>query len=668
MNKDHLKALELVLPGVKALVGKEKPNQSSHFLERFSHFFPQLFQGLLELYGHRWDFYYQLEQLCVLLAKSWVDRNHSLRKLDDQRIADPLWFRRETMVGAMVYVDLFSDTIKGIDQKLEFFDHLGITYLHLMPLFKAPDAESDGGYAVSDYRQVMPPLGTMDDLVALSTKLRSKGISLVLDFVFNHTSHEHQWAVKAKDGDERYKDYYWVFPHKIDADAYNRTLRDIFPDVRPGSFTYDHQLEAWVWTTFNSFQWDLNYQNPEVFRAMTGEMLFLANQGAEILRLDALAFCWKELGTSCENLPKAHTLIQLFKTAASIAAPALAFKSEAIVHPDEVVKYINPQECEISYNPLLMALLWEALATRNTNLLRVSLQKRFTIDPSCAWVNYLRCHDDIGWTFADEDAADLGIDGYHHRRFLNDFYIGEFPGSFARGVPFQFNPLTGDCRISGTAASLVGLEKAVHLDDPKAAEVEQFMALKRLLLLHGIVLSIGGIPVLYVGDEIGILNDYSYAQEPGKSKDSRWVHRPRYQWDRYQEALESLPKHFDIDDINSKDLDGKIPGLLYKGLQHLIQLRKQFPTFGVADTQVLNLENPGLLGFIRSGEKRKLMVVANMTDRPQSLSTNLLRLQGLYPECLELITHTYLQESQEILELGPYDQWWLVPGSAGQHN
>jgi amylosucrase len=648
MNKDHKKALQLVLPGVKALAKKSTSGQSTHFIDRFTQLFPRLFDGLQELYGHRWDLFYQLDQLCILLTKSWVDRDSSLIKLDEQRIADPLWFRRETMVGAMVYVDLFSETLKGVEKQLPYFDQLGITYLHLMPLFKAPEKESDGGYAVSDYRQVMTHLGTMEDLVRLGTKLRDKGISLVLDFVFNHTSNEHHWAMRAKDGDESYRDYYWVFDQKADADRYNQTLRDIFPDVRPGSFTYDQQLDGWVWTTFNSFQWDLNYTNPEVFRAMTGEMLFLANKGAEVLRLDALAFCWKELGTSCENLPKAHTLIQLFKTAASIAAPALAFKSEAIVHPDEVVKYIKPHECEISYNPLLMALLWEALATRNTSLLTTSLQNRFTIDPACAWVNYIRCHDDIGWTFADEDARDLGIDGYHHRRFLNDFYIGEFPGSFARGVPFQFNPQTGDCRISGTAASLVGLEKAEHLLDPHLAEQERTMALKRLLLLHGIILSIGGIPVLYVGDEIGMLNDYSYAQEPGKSKDSRWVHRPRHPWERFKQAT----------NLSSKD---QVPGLLYRGLQHLIQLRKTLPTFGVADTQILNLDNPGLFGFVRTGERRRLMVVANMTDRVQPLSTNLLRLQGLYPECLELITNQPLDETKDILQLGPYDQWWLVP-------
>jgi len=647
MNIDAQRATDLLLPEFeKQLVSTDQKKSQSEVLHRFATIFPELFVRLKDLYGHRWDFYYQMQNVTRLLGESWVQRDQDLRDLDILREQDPHWFQRETMVGAMVYVDLFADDLKGIEKKISYFQDLGITYLHLMPLFKAPEGENDGGYAVSSYRDVNPRIGTIDDLKHLATTLQKKGISLVLDFIFNHTSDEHTWALAAKDGQTKFKDYYWIFPEKSEADAYNRTLRDIFPDVRTGSFTYNQKVDGWVWTTFNNYQWDLNYQNPATFIAMVGEMLSLANLGAQVLRLDALAFCWKELGTSCENLPKAHTLIQAFRLAASIVAPALAFKSEAIVHPDEVVKYINTKECEISYNPLLMALLWEALATRNTDLLRLSLQKRFAIDPSCSWVNYIRCHDDIGWTFADEDAAELGIQGYDHRRFLNDFYIGKFPGSFARGVPFQFNPQTGDCRISGTAASLVGLEKAEYLDDHQLAEQERYLSLKRLLLLHGIILSIGGIPVLYVGDEIGTLNDYSYAQEPGKSKDSRWVHRPRFQWKRYQEALK---------------IGNQVPALLYKGLQDLIKLRKHLPTFGVAETQVLNLENSGLLGYVRVGDKRRLMVVCNMTDQPQRISSNLLRLQGLYPQCLELISQRTLEESNDLLELGPYDQWWLVP-------
>ncbi len=323
-------------------------------------------------------------------------------------------------------------------------------------------------------------------------------------------------------GEPEYEEYYRIFPDRTMPDAYERTTREIFPDDHPGSFV---QLPdgRWIWSTFYSFQWDLNYANPAVFAAMAGEMLFLANVGVEVLRMDAVAFIWKELGTTCESLPQAHTLLQAFNAVCRIAAPAVVFKSEAIVHPDEVVQYIAPGECQLSYNPLQMALTWEALATRDATLLSQALERRHAIDPACAWVNYVRSHDDIGWTFADEDAAELGIDGFQHRRFLNAFYVGRFPGSFARGVPFQENPRTGDAasparrrRSPAWSPGSPGLRSASCSRTP-------------------IALSTGGIPLLYLGDEVGQLNDYGYLADPDRAGDSRWVHRPPYPAERYAE-------------------------------------------------------------------------------------------------------------------------------------
>ena len=392
----------------------------------------------------------------------WLARPESLRELDSRRQIDPQWFQSEQMMGGVCYVDLFAGDLQGVRKKIGYFKELGLTYLHLMPLFRAPEGNSDGGYAVSSYRDVNPALGTMQELASLADELRANGISLVLDYIFNHTSDEHDWALKAQAGDREYMDYYYIFPDRTMPDAYERTLREIFPDQRPGSFTYRPDMDSWVWTTFNSFQWDLNYSNPVVFRRMGEEMLNLANMGVEVLRLDALAFAWKQMGTVCESLPEVHVLVQAFNTLARISAPALLFKSEAIVHPDQVIEYISERECQISYNPLLMALLWETLATREVTLLKLSMQHRFNHGPWLAWVNYVRSHDDIGWTFDDGDAGRLWINGYDHRRFLNAFYTGRFEGSFARGVPFQENPRTGDARISGTTASLAGLEKALQ--------------------------------------------------------------------------------------------------------------------------------------------------------------------------------------------------------------
>jgi len=427
------------------------------FLARFDEQFPRLHDLFARLYGERRDGQEQLAQTIAEASVSWNARPLELKVRDARRAADPDWFQSERMLGGVCYVDRYAGNLAGIRDQIPYFRELGLTYLHLMPLFDTPEGDNDGGYAVSSYRRVNPSLGTMAQLADLAADLRTAGISLVLDFIFNHTSNEHEWARAAVAGDPAFADFYLIFDDREMPDAYERTTREIFPDDHAGSFV---QLDdgRWIWSTFYHYQWDLNYANPAVFRAMAGEMLFLANQGVEVLRMDAVAFIWKKLGTACESLPEAHLLLQAFNALLAMAAPGMMFKSEAIVHPDEVVTYISPGECELSYNPLQMALTWEALATRDGRLLQDALEHRHALPEGTAWVNYVRGHDDIGWTFADEDAAKLGIDGYAHRQFLNRFYTGRFEGTFARGVAFQENPATGDARVTGTTASLAGVE------------------------------------------------------------------------------------------------------------------------------------------------------------------------------------------------------------------
>ncbi|MBP9075210.1 MAG: alpha-amylase family protein, partial [Caldilineaceae bacterium] len=579
------------------------------FMDRLNENFEDLFGYLVDLYGDQYDFFYHLEQITIMMGQMWLARSEALHGLDAQRETHPTWHQSEKMLGGVCYVDLFAGDLKGLQAKIPYFKELGLTYLHLMPCYLSPAGENDGGYAVSDYRQVDPKLGVMQDLEDLAVGLRAEGISLVLDFVFNHTSDEHRWAERALAGVPEYQEYYFMFADRAQADEYDRHLREIFPDVRRGNFSYRPEVDKWVWTTFNNFQWDLNYTNPVVFRKMAQEMLALANAGAEVLRLDALAFIWKQKGTVSESMPQAHTLVRAFNRVARIAAPTLLFKSEAIVHPDEVVRYIGAEECQLSYNPLLMALMWESLATREVRLLFKSLSHRFQIPAEASWVNYIRCHDDIGWTFDDTDAQQLGINGYDHRRFLNSFYTGRFPGSFARGLPFQENPATGDARISGSLASLAGLERAVQMG--AAAEIE--LAIRRILLLHSIILSIGGIPLIYLNDETGVLNDYGFREDPAKGHDSRWVHRPPTDWARNE-------RRTDMETVE---------GRIYSALGKLIQLRKTHLAFGGNDMQVINLGNGHVFGYVRANQGQRVLVLASFTEREQVISANELRLRGL---------------------------------------
>jgi len=595
-----LSALEAE-PGLR----RKGPNWKS-FLGRVDRYVPVLEELFASLYGSRPDWTDHLAALVVECAKSWQDRPTDLKELDARRESEPQWFQSGSMLGGVCYVDRYAENLDGLRERIPYFRELGLGYLHLMPLFLAPEPNSDGGYAVSSYRDVNPKLGTMAGLREVAAELRANGISLVVDFIFNHTSDEHEWARRAAAGEQEFSDYYWIFPDRTMPDAYERTVREIFPDDHPGSFVQQPD-GRWVWCTFHTFQWDLNYANPAVFRAMAGEMLFLANQGVEILRMDAVAFIWKQLGTACESLPQAHELLRGFNAVCRLAAPSLLFKSEAIVHPDEVVQYIDPAECQISYNPLEMALGWEALATRDASLLSQALERRHNLPEGTAWVNYVRSHDDIGWTFADEDAAELGINGFDHRRFLNSFYVNRFPGSFARGVAFQDNPRTGDCRISGTTASLCGLEDG----SPEAV--------RRVLLLHSIAISTGGIPLIYLGDEVGQLNDYGYAGEPGHEADSRWVHRPHYPAERYAHRNDpSTPE-----------------GAIFAGLKRMLAVRSATPELAGNPLIGFNANNRHVLGYQRPGDGRTVLVLANFADTAQHVSAT--TLSGFAPGATELL-------------------------------
>ena len=630
----HTQEIDLILHYVRqqALAGYEARQRASIqkskdwqlFDQRLQRYLPMLANELASVYGTNVAVLPMLEQLMSAAWRSYSERAKPLKQQDTAREANPDWFLSNKMVGGVCYVDLFAGNLRGIIDSIPYFQEMGLTYLHLMPLFKCPEGKSDGGYAVSSYREVNPALGTIDDLRDVAEALRAAGITLVVDFIFNHTSNEHEWAKGCISGDPKYDNFYYVFPDRWMPDQYDRTLREIFPDQHPGSFS---QLPdgRWVWTTFNSFQWDLNYTNPWVFKAMAEEMMFIANLGVDILRMDAVAFIWKQLGTDCENLPQAHALIRAFNAVMRIAAPSVLFKSEAIVHPDKVVQYIAPNECQLSYNPLQMALLWNSLATREVNLLQQALTFRHNLPEHTAWVNYVRCHDDIGWTFADEDAAYFGIGGFEHRQFLNRFYVNRFEGSFARGVPFQDNPVTGDCRISGMCASLVGLEQG----DP--------FAVQRIALLHSVILSSGGLPLFYLGDEVGTLNDFSYLQDPNKRDDSRWVHRPARDAERYAQRYDLATS----------------AGQTYHSLQRMIQVRQQHAAFAGAHLSIFDCHNPHVLGYLRNNA---VLVLANFTEAEQGISS--VTLSGMPASARDLITEQDYDLRADLI-LKPYQVLWL---------
>src|SRR3954468_6792054 len=472
------------------------------FAVRFERWFGELRAPLVAVYGADARFPTAWTALLEAIAGAAAARPDDLRALDHEREITSDWLHREQVVGYVAYADRFGGTLRGVRERLDYLRELGVGYLHLMPLLRAGPPPNAGGYAVADYGVVEPALGTMDDLRSLAADLRGAGMALCVDVVLNHTAQEHPWARAAVAGDERMLAFYRTFADRTEPDAYELTLPEVFPDTAPGSFTFVPELGRWVWTTFNTYQWDLDWSNPEVFVAMAGVVLDLAAAGVDVLRLDAVPFLWKRRGTDCQNQPEVHELLQALRAVVRIAAPGVAFKAEAIVSPRQLVAYLvagrhEGKECDLAYHNVLMVLLWSALASRRVALMTHTLRAMPRVPPLSGWVTYVRCHDDIGWAITEEDAAAVGEDGYLHRRFLADFYAGDFPGSFARGARFQPDPRTGEARTSGTAASLAGLEEALESGDDAAEE----LAIRRVLLLYAIAFAHGGLPLVYMGDE-----------------------------------------------------------------------------------------------------------------------------------------------------------------------
>lgn len=465
---------------------------------------------------------------CGMLKKCLYNRKASLQILDAQRLAEPEWFRSNKLMGMMLYVNAFAGNLRGVQKKLPYLSECGVNYLHLMPLLESPKDRSDGGYAVSNFRRVQPELGTMEDLETLADQCREKGISLCLDFVMNHTSEDHAWAKAARAGDEVARSRYFFYDNWDVPNRYEQTVPQVFPTTAPGNFTWLEDCRQVVMTTFYPYQWDLNYANPMVFNDMVENMLFLANRGINVIRLDAVPYIWKELGTSCRNLPQVHTLVRIMRLACEIVCPSVLLLGEVVMEPAKVVPYFgSPEhpECHMLYNVTTMATTWHTLATQDTRLLKHQIDQISALPSDCLFQNYLRCHDDIGWGLDYPWLRQFGTEEVSHKKYLNDWFTGKWPGSPSRGELYNDDPRLGDARLCGTTASLCGMESA-------KTEEEVELALACDLMLHAWMLTQSGIPVLYSGDEVGQLNDNSYHDDPDKAADSRYLHRGNFDWEK----------------------------------------------------------------------------------------------------------------------------------------
>jgi amylosucrase len=557
-----------------------------------------------EIYSKAEDIEFQYNRLVETITNAYLQRSTFLKEKDAAKTEH--WFLSNAITGMSLYVDRFCDGLQNLPNKLDYLKELGVNFLHLMPLMESPANESDGGYAVSNFRKIDSKFGTNKDFENVVTAMQKDNMYLMLDIVLNHTSHHHEWAVKAKAGDKYYQDFYYTYSDRSIPDQMDATMPEIFPESSPGNFTYNAEMQKWVMTVFHDYQWDLNFSNANVFNAMLDTIFYYANLGVDILRIDAPAFIWKQMGTGCQNLPQAHTLLQLIKQCVQVATPGMALLGEAIVAPKEIMKYFGTgnyyaKECDVAYSATNMALQWDTLATGDTKIYLASQHDVLQKPYGTTWITYTRCHDDIGLGYEDEKIHQVGFNPYEHRKFIKEFYSGGHHYSTATGALFSVNPKTQDARISGTLASLCGLENAIKSDNKASIEI----AIKKIVLMQAHTMFIGGIPMLFYGDEVGYTNDYSYLKDEGKSYDNRWLHRPLIDWsknDKYK-------------------ITNTVEQKIFTATQQMIALRKKLNVFADKNNiEYLTPHNVHILGFVRRVENKKVFCLFNYSNQVQHLT------------------------------------------------
>lgn len=614
------------------MAGSKTVKKTAEYTKRFDERYDELKWLYCELYNNNMEAF---DWLCDSLYGYYQERNADLKKLDRSRVKNPDWYKQNDLLGMMMYTNAFAGTLKGVKEKLPYVKSCGVNYLHFMPLLESPKGRDDGGYAVADFRKVKPELGTMEDLEELTAECHRQGISCCLDFVMNHTSEDHEWARAARNGDPVARSRYFFYDDWFVPNIYEETVPEVFPTTAHGNFTWINDCNQVVMTTFYPYQWDLNYANPMVFNDMVGNMLYMANRGIDVIRLDAVPYIWKQIGTNCRNLPQVHTLVRMMRIISEIVCPGVLLLGEVVMEPSKVVPYfgtVDKPECHMLYNVTTMASTWNTIATKNVGLLKRQMDQVCALPKDYVFLNYLRCHDDIGWGLDYDWLAQFGIDEVAHKKFLNDYFTGKGYNSDSRGELYNDDPRLGDARLCGTTASLSGLEAGQY--EANADKIDQAIACD--LMLHGYLLAQSGIPVLYSGDEIGQTNDYTYKNDPDKCADSRYLHRGNFPWDKVEKKDSVAMKIFDA-------------------LRHMEDIRASHDVFSCnANVYTIETGCASVLGLVREYVGHELRAFFNFSNMDQLIWT--------VPEDQADI-YTDLISGKTLRELGAvmprYGCWWF---------
>lgn len=626
-------AARTVEPSVKTTRSTSQQKDTGRFEARLARHHDELRWLYMELYDNGAMF----AELCDQMRAYFDARPRELKRLDDEREAEGAWWRGRDMLGMQMYIDNFAGTIKGVEERLDYLERCHVNYVHLMPFLDTPadKSRSDGGYAVADFRRVRPDLGTMEDLSHLARTCHARGISLCMDFVMNHTSEDHEWARRARAGEGEYMSRYFFERNQDVIDRYTRDVPQVFPTTAPGHFTYLPELGQSVMTQFYPYQWDLNYRNPRVFNEMMYNFLYLANQGMDIIRIDAVPYIWKELGTNCRNLPQVHNIVRVMRMIGEIVCPGIVLLGEVVMEPKEVAPYFGTPEkpeCHMLYNVTTMATTWHTVATRDTRLLRRQMEAVCALPRAYTFLNYLRCHDDIGWGLDYPALAAWGMEEVPHKKYLNDYFLGAVPGSDSRGALYNEDPATGDARFCGTTASMCGVEAAGFEGDGEKLA----WAIQKDIMLHAYLLTQSGLPIIYSGDEVGQVNDYSYRDDPERAGDARYIHRGKFLWELVDE----------IDDADS------VSHRLFEALSDLEDIRREESVFGAeATVSVRDVADPALLWIERELGSERLIAVFNFSDEGKTVTL------PAAPAYTDLVSGA--TESVETVDMCGWDFMWM---------
>ena len=614
------------------MAGSKTVKKTAEYTKRFEERYDELKWLYCELYNNNMEAF---DWLCDSLYGYYQERNSDLKKLDRSRVKNPDWYKQNDLLGMMMYTNAFAGTLKGVKEKLPYVKSCGVNYLHFMPLLESPKGRDDGGYAVADFRKVKPELGTMEDLEDLTAECHRQGISCCLDFVMNHTSEDHEWARAARQGDPVARSRYFFYDDWFVPNIYEETVPEVFPTTAPGNFTWINDCNQVVMTTFYPYQWDLNYANPMVFNDMVGNMLYMANRGIDVIRLDAVPYIWKQIGTNCRNLPQVHTLVRMMRIISEIVCPGVLLLGEVVMEPSKVVPYfgtVDKPECHMLYNVTTMASTWNTIATKDVGLLKRQMDQVCALPKDYVFLNYLRCHDDIGWGLDYDWLAQFGIDEVAHKKFLNDYFTGKGYNSDSRGELYNDDPRLGDARLCGTTASLSGLEAGQY--EANADKIDQAIACA--LMLHGYLLAQSGIPVLYSGDEIGQTNDYTYKNDPDKCADSRYLHRGNFPWDKVENKDPVAMKIFDT-------------------LRHMEDIRASHDVFSCnANVYTIETGCASVLGIVREYAGHELRAFFNFSNMDQLIWTMPEDQADIYTD---LISGKTLREIGAVMPR--YECWWF---------